>query len=215
MSYVSVNAPLPTNSMSPTQPCNVPSVVNRVERSVANAKAAHAQIPSPQGFAEFGQGVVNDVVRSQKDLAVRTSQRQTAEAPRPAPQILPLNVPVEEYSGCSIRGTGSLHAVQVSPMQQQVQMPQPAPVDTQLLMTGGNFPLSQGAPEVQQNPFPVRQYMSIVQNPGLRGLGFAWGDSTGMQQPDGSASGLSPNWKGLLLFGAIGLGLYAVSRKGR
>lgn len=133
--YVQPTDPLPRNSQDPLTACEVrraKSTVDSMEQSVRNAQQASATIAGPSSFAQFGPAVVIDVARSQNGMA---SAGITKIAPSPsqnvrmelmaAPQVLPLNVTVQEYSGCSMRGSGPLQPIRVAP--QVVTMPARAP----------------------------------------------------------------------------------------
>jgi hypothetical protein len=103
-----------------------------MEQAVANAQAASASIAGPSSFAQFGPAVVIDVARSQNGMAsAGIATLQPSLAPNiqmelmAAPKVLPLNVTVQEYSGCSTRGSGPLQPIRVVP--QVVTMPARAP----------------------------------------------------------------------------------------
>lgn len=210
MSYVSVNDPLPRNSQTPMSACEIAArvaVVSNIEAAVANAQAASAQIAPPSSFASLGQGVVNDATNSQAQLiaantmAVPPKRVRSRIALSGAPQVLPLNVSTAEYSGCSIRGTDGLVAIPLSQDQQRVVMPPRAPTDTILLTTGGTFPSS-----------PARAFNRMSY--GTRGMGVVWGDST--KSTSGNGSNKTPVSSSMLaLLGLVGVGLYAMTRKGR
>jgi hypothetical protein len=114
------------------------ATVANMEQSVANAQAASASIAGPSSFAQFGPAVVIDVARSQNGmasagiasagiakLAPSTSPNNIRMELLAAPKVLPLNVTVQEYSGCSMRGSGPLQPIRVTP--QVVTMPARAP----------------------------------------------------------------------------------------
>jgi hypothetical protein len=133
--YVQPTDPLPRNSQDPMTPCEIAraqATVNAMEQAVANAQAASASIAGPSSFAQFGPAVVIDVARSQNGMAsagiatlpVSPSVNIQMEL-MAAPKVLPLNVTVQEYSGCSMRGSGPLQPIRVAP--QVVTMPARAP----------------------------------------------------------------------------------------
>jgi hypothetical protein len=227
MSYVSSDGPLPQNSMSPPTPCQIhrnQQVVSAVETAVANAREASAMIAPPEAFAEFGQGVMRDVTRGQNELisgntlTVMPHRNGSLKALQNAPQQVPLNVTQGEFSGCKVRGVTALAPVPMPKNAQKIVMPALAPTDTGLLTTGNTFPPAPrfvpGSGTSGPAPAPTRamQYYSIVQNPGLRGMGIAWGDAVADQPRDGNG-GVSG--KSLLFLALAGLGLYAATRKGR
>jgi hypothetical protein len=218
MSYVSVDAPLPQNSMSPPTSCQTrrnARVVDAVETAVAKAKAASSMIAPPEAFAEFGPGVVLDAQRGQAELiagntlTVQPHRNGSAEALRNAPTQVPLSVTREEYGGCKVRGIGPLQPVPMPKNAQRIIMPLPAPTDTSLLTTGNALPSRvPGSGTFGRVPAPQRpmNYMSIAP----RGMGVVWGDAVADQPRNGGMSG-----KGILLLALGALGLYAATRKGR
>jgi len=205
MAYVSSDAPLPPNSMDPPSTCEArynASVVQSVENAAASGRAASAQVASPASFAPLGQGLVNDVTKSQAQLSASGSLVPLPDSGGsdliPAPTILPLNVTTQEYSGCGMRGTGALKPIRISKHQQGVQMPPPAPTDTRLLIPGGGR--------------MVATPRKRIGHMGMRGLGVAWGDALGVPVPGVSAAG-PINWGMLALFGIGAVGLFAGLRK--
>jgi hypothetical protein len=231
MSYVSVNAPLPPNSMQRPPQCIADwgnQIVRDVNTAVANAKKASNQVASPASFATLGQGVVNDVTRSQAELLQAQKLNVDAanyrnETMGPTPTVLPLNVTTREYSGCVARGVGPIQPIPISPKQQQVQMPVPAPTDTQLLVQPGTVYTPPAAPVVAQTPpvifmggpgpvLPTAPPMLFhVRESGMGAI--AWGDAGTYSRVNGNGNGIAG--KSLLLLALAGLGLYAASRKGR
>jgi hypothetical protein len=147
------------------------NTVNSMEQAVANAQAASASIAGPSSFAQFGPAVVIDVARSQNGMAsagiatlpVSPSVNIQMEL-MAAPKVLPLNVTVQEYSGCSTRGTGSLQPVRIAP--QVVTMPARAPEPIAV-------PMNASAPQyknlcwalrngmVTQDQFDPSEYMAL------------------------------------------------------
>jgi hypothetical protein len=204
MAYVDVNAPLPRNSMSPPDPAEIAcgnAARASIERMVSDGRAASLMVANPQSFAMLGQGVVNDVARSQKELVstkaitVNPVRQKAVDALMSAPQIVPLNVPEEEIN-CRTRGVKALLPVtNYDPDMLRVKMPPMAPTDTQLLTPG-------------RSRFVPLMRPAIAQNPGLSGV--PWGDAIAMATPQPAIS-----WKGLLFLALGGLGLYAVTGKGR
>jgi len=131
--YVQPTDPLPRNSQDPLTPCEIAraqATVNAMEQAVANAQAASASIAGPSSFAQFGPAVVIDVARSQNGMVAAsipvpvTQPLNLQAAVMSAPTVLPLNVPVEVYSGCSQRGIMPA-AIRLAP--QVVTMPARAP----------------------------------------------------------------------------------------
>ena len=227
MSYVDVDAPLPRNGRSPVPACETAAAraqVQAVERMVARGKAAAAQVASPESFAGLGRGVQRDVVRSQRELiaaqqfkTTRPKESRPSDAVSNAPNHVPLNVPMDVYAGCAIRNEGPLLPVEVSPDQQRIVMPPPAPTDTNLLL-----PENTGlTPEVLprggfvQPPAPaVKMFMGYQGTPAMpRGMsGVPWGDSTADPRARVlGGSGISG--RNLLWLALGGVGLYAVTRK--
>jgi hypothetical protein len=291
--YVQPTDPLPRNSQDPLTACEIAraqATVNAMEQAVANAQAASASIAGPSSFAQFGPAVVIDVARSQNGMAsAGIATLQPSLAPNiqmelmAAPKVLPLNVTVQEYSGCSTRGSGPLQPIRVVP--QVVTMPARAPEPIAV-------PQNASAPQyknlcwalrngmVTQDQFDPSEYMAlyvacsqkgyaggcpppplvalwldqqrragtlphitvrpsdldaIPQAPNLqakscaeakaleglsgyrRGLGAIWGDAgslpTTAAWPDGSSAASGVNWRTLLLFGALGVGLYMAGRR--
>jgi hypothetical protein len=172
--YVQPTDPLPRNSQDPLTPCEIAraqATVNAMEQAVANAQAASASIAGPSSFAQFGPAVVIDVARSQNGMAsagiatlpVSPSVNIQMEL-MAAPKVLPLNVTVQEYSGCSTRGTGSLQPVRIAP--QVVTMPARAPEPIAV-------PMNASAPQyknlcwalrngmVTQDQFDPSEYMAL------------------------------------------------------
>ena len=232
MAYVSSDAPLPPNSMDPPSACQTKvgsSILQSVETAVSNARAASAQVAAPGSFAPLGQGVVNDVARSQSQLKVSGSLvplKNAGGSSIPAPTILPLNVTTQEYGGCSMRGTGPLQPIPISAHQQGVQMPPPAPTDTMALVYPNVVQVAAPAPSVQSvvipgsgipgaAPAPVRpmQYWGLAG--ARRGMGMAWGDARGVKAPGANGSAVPINWGMLALFGIGAVGLVAGLRKRR
>ena len=207
MSYVDVNAPLPRNGRSPVPACETAAAaaqVQSVETSVANAQAASAQLATPQSFAMLGQGVQNDVARSQTELVAALRLKAAPppnskmDAIRNAPQVLPLNVPVEDYTGCAVRGIGPAKVFVVSQAQGRVIMPPRAPTDTHLLFR-------ENTRMVPARPIDSR----------YRGMGVVWGDA--IAAPRFAAGQQRQGISGKLLFALAlgGVGLYAMGKKGR
>jgi len=205
MAYVDVNAPLPRNSLTPLSPCEIAAAkarIDSIQQSVANAQAAHAMIAPASSFAGLGQGVVNDVQRSQAELIAAQALKATplpttdVNALRNAPEQLPLNVSEQEFNGCAVRNVGALAPIPISYDQQHVVMPPRAPTDTNLLGGGVSVP---------GRGWGWRRY---------GGMGVVWGDAAGYHVP-GAPAGLGLPAKSLLLLGLGALGLYAVTRKKR
>lgn len=106
--YVRDTDPLPPNSQTPSSECYDWGVClqQSMAQSVANAKAASAQIAGPDTFRQFGPAVVIDVARSQNDLAATSLSSLPSPAINvshelmAAPRVLPLNVTEEDYGGC-------------------------------------------------------------------------------------------------------------------
>lgn len=122
MAYVRDTDPLPLNSETPSSACADwgKCLQDSMAVSVANAQAASAMIAGPSSFRSFGPAVVIDVARSQNAQAAAGVAALPAQAVSvagemmAAPTVLPLNVTEEEYSGCSIRGTGALLPIPIA-----------------------------------------------------------------------------------------------------
>lgn len=137
MSYVSPNDPLPRNSTDRPTEAQVQAERrgrNDFRAMVANAKFASVQVASPESFRGLGDGVVIDVRRSQAESHVANS-RLVPQSPsyadeiKNAPTVLPLNVPVSEYSGCGVDvGNTALKPVRIAPRQLRVNMPPMMPL---------------------------------------------------------------------------------------
>lgn len=139
--YVSPDWPLPRNSFDPVSVCeaaNAAAVVASMEQSVNDAYRATMTIAGPSSFTPFGPAVVTDVARSQNALAAANLSALAAPPASvaselvAAPVVLPLNVSVEEYSGCGRRSAG---LAPVPLAKQTITFPPVAPVPVALPQT--------------------------------------------------------------------------------
>jgi hypothetical protein len=199
MAYISPNDPLPRNSADGITACEASraaSIVNGMEQSVANARAASASIAGPQSFAQFGPAVVIDVQQQQNGMFAANqlvpsqtgqagqSQMSVAQEIMSAPRVLPLNVTEDEYgSCCTVKGP--VKPMQIAPQVLTMPKRMPAPM---LIPSSG-----------------MAGYRA--------GMGAPWGDAGSMPSTAGWPPYAGVNWKWLALFAVAVAGLYVADKR--